>query len=109
LVNFFTSLSCYSGINIFGIVNAFAETAVFSSPDASVKSVTVGHVTLADGANSEGIQKGSGSFTIDGTSYTPIKFSKKRQFNVTVAEGYEMCYTQYQCICKWREGQVRGC
>ncbi len=70
MVNFFTSLSCYSGINIFGIVNAFAETAVFSSPDASVKSVTFGHVTLADGANSEGIQKGSGSFTIDGNAVT---------------------------------------
>ena len=69
MVNFFTSLSCYSGINIFGIVNAFAETAVFSSPDASVKSVNA----VTDGnQTSEGVFVVNGKVVIvkDGKQYT---------------------------------------
>lgn len=69
MVNFFTSLSCYSGINIFGIVNAFTETAVFSSPDASVEAVnavTDGNQTL------EGVFVVNGKVVIvkDGKQYT---------------------------------------
>ena len=69
MVNFFTSLSCYSGINIFGIVNAFAETAVFSSSDASVEAVNA----VTDGnQTSEGVFVVNGKVVIvkDGKQYT---------------------------------------
>ena len=69
MVNFFTSLSCYSGINICGIVNTFAETAVFSSPDASVEAVNA----VTDGnQTSEGVFVVNGKVVIvkDGKQYT---------------------------------------
>lgn len=73
---------------IVGTSGALADTAVISSPSESVATITSGIVTLTDLSGKTGIQSGSGSFTVGGTSYTPAKLSGARNFELTFEEGY---------------------
>ncbi len=66
--------------------SAWADIAVLTSPDAQVSTLSdgAGVITITDkSTNGGGIQKGSGSFTYEGSSYTPMKLSGSRQFELT--------------------------
>ena len=93
------------------VTSAWADTAVLSTPSEAVATLSDanGIVTITDASGNTGIQAGSGSFTIGGSSVTPMKLSSKRQFNLTYAAGATISkVTLYVTSNKSDEGQTIG-
>ncbi|MBQ8152541.1 MAG: hypothetical protein IJ069_02520 [Prevotella sp.] len=74
---------------LMSIGSAWGETVVLSTPESSMATYSdaSGIITITDATSKTGIQVGSGSFTYDDKSYTPMKLSGSRQFNLSYKEG----------------------